>query len=228
MRWLMPVNSWRAFAGEISIIVIGVLIALAAEQLLDDWNWQQRIKAQKSALDEDVAGMWNAMSARTIVQNCVDKRLNELQLVFERRAKGSPLGIVSPIGRPAKWTGSQAALRLATADGSLSHMRFDDKQAYFEVADSYDVFATSNDEERASWRVLQALNEPDRMDDVDWRELRRAFRDATESNRIMKIGLVADRPDSWLTGFKKFPRLPDTDDALDHPFVQDLCRPAVG
>ena len=227
MGWLKPVNTWPAFAGEIATIVIGVLIALGAEQLLDDWNWQRRIEAQKSALDQDVAGMWSAMSARLVVQPCVDKRLDELKLVFERKDRGAPLGIVAAIGRPAKWTGSQAALRMATADGSLSHMKFDDKQAYFGVGDSYDTFATSVDEERTSWRVLQALNEPDNLDEADWRELRRAYREAVESNRIMKIGLVADRPGVWLTAFAKFPRLPDNKDALAHPFVQDLCRPAV-
>lgn len=227
MRWLKPVNSWPAFAGEIAIIVIGVLIALGAEQLLDDWNWQRRIEAQKSALDEDVAGMWSALSARLIVQPCVDRRLEELKLVFARKDRGVPLGIAAPIGRPAKWSGSQAALRMATADGSLSHMKFDDKQAYFGVSESYDTFATSMDEERASWRVLQALNEPGTLDDADWRELRRAYRDASESNRIMKIGLVADRPGVWLTAFSKFPNRQDNKDALAHPFVQELCRPAV-
>ena len=31
----------------------------------------------------------------------------------------------------------------------------------------------------------------------------------------------------WLTAFSKFPNLQDNKDALAHPFVQELCRPAV-
>ena len=33
-----PLHGWREFAGEVGIIVIGVLIALGADQLLNDWH----------------------------------------------------------------------------------------------------------------------------------------------------------------------------------------------
>jgi hypothetical protein len=222
-----PLHGWPELAWQVSIIVIGVLIALAAEQLVDDWSWRRKIQAQRSALDENVSGMWEAMSARVMVQGCVDRRLKELALVLERQERGLPLGIVAPIGRPAVWTGSQAALRMATADGSFSHMRLDDKQPYFDVANSYDTFAPSAAEERASWRVLQSLNQADRLDAVDWREIRGAYRDAVDSNRIMKSNLVAGRPGTWLAAFTKFRRYPDNKDALTLPTVQELCRPAV-
>ena len=32
-----PLHGWRAFTGEVGIIVIGVLIALGAEQIVEDW-----------------------------------------------------------------------------------------------------------------------------------------------------------------------------------------------
>ena len=222
-----PLKGWRQFAAEVGIIVIGVLIALSAEQLVDDWNWKRKIEAQRTALDEDVSGMWGAMSARVVVQRCVDRRLKELALVFERQERGLPLGIHAPIGRPQVWTGSQAALRMATADGSLAHMRLAEKQAYFEVANSYDTFAPSAEEERSSWRVLQALNNPASLDAMDWRELRGAYRNAVDSNRIMASNLAFGRPGTWLTPFAKVPRQPDNREALTLPFVQELCRPAV-
>ena len=33
-----PLHGWRAFAGEVGIIVIGVLIALGAQQLVEAAN----------------------------------------------------------------------------------------------------------------------------------------------------------------------------------------------
>jgi hypothetical protein len=48
-----PLHGWRAFAGEVGIIVVGVLIALAAEQLVEAWRWHQRVAVvRKSIMDE--------------------------------------------------------------------------------------------------------------------------------------------------------------------------------
>ena len=33
-----PLHGWRELIGEVGIIVVGVLIALSAEQLVEGWN----------------------------------------------------------------------------------------------------------------------------------------------------------------------------------------------
>ena len=37
-----PLHGWREFLGEVGIIVIGVLIALGAEQVIEDIRWQEK------------------------------------------------------------------------------------------------------------------------------------------------------------------------------------------
>ena len=46
-----PLHGWREFAGEVGIIVIGVLIALSAEQVVEDWQWHQKLAAAKKSID---------------------------------------------------------------------------------------------------------------------------------------------------------------------------------
>ena len=222
-----PLHAWREFVGEVGIIVIGVLIALGAGQLVDDWNWRGSVEAHRKALDEDVFSLWQSLSARVVLQGCIDKRLKDIEVVFQRHKRGLPLDIVAPIGRPAALKAKQNALRMATADGALSHMNFSDRQAYFDVAGSFEAFAPLAWEERESWRVLQGLNEPASLTAADWSELRKAYRDAVDSNRIMKFNLVAGTPDLWLTAFAKFPRFSPNDEVLRMPFVHELCQPAV-
>jgi hypothetical protein len=222
-----PLHGWREFTGEVGIIVIGVLIALGAEQVVEDLRWRHTIANERKALDADVLDMWTAESARVVIQRCVDSRLGELALVFARHQRGEPLGIIGPIGRPSVWTGSQSALEMATADGSLSHMPLDDKAAYFAVAEAYDAFAPAASEERASWRTLELLDEPESLDEMDWRDLRRGYRDAVDTNRTLKSNLAFDRPDQWLTAFARFGPLPENKEAMAIPWVADLCRPAV-
>src|SRR5437764_545933 len=121
----------REFTGEVGIIVLGVLIALGAEQVIEGWHWRRVIKAERVALSEDVADIWNAMSGRMVVQGCMDQRLTELQTVFDRHNRGQPLGIAGPIGRPSVWSARTTALQIATADQSLSHMSAEAKRDYF-------------------------------------------------------------------------------------------------
>jgi hypothetical protein len=222
-----PLHGWREFAGEVGIIVVGVLIALGAEQVVEEIHWQHTIDAERKALDSDVSDMWGALSARVVIQRCMDNRLNELAVVFARHERGQPLGIVGPIGRPSVWTGGQSAFQIAAADGSLSHMPLKDKTAYFGVVGSYDTYMPIAKEERASWRTFELLDDPAVLDQEDWRELRRAYRDAIDNNRTMKTGLRADVDGEWLTVFKQFPPLPPNKAALTIPAVQELCRSAV-
>lgn len=222
-----PLHGWREFVGEVGIIVLGVLIALGAEQVVEAVHWRHTIDAERQALDADVRDMWNAMSARIVIEKCVDNRLGELGLVFERHERGEPLGIIAPIGRPGVWMGRQSALQMASADQSLSHMSLDDKTAYFQVKESSDEFARSANEERASWRTLELLDNPAALDGGDWRDLRHAYRDAVDSNRTMRFNLMFGRSGQWLTAFERFPHMPDNEEALTGPSVQDLCRPAV-
>ena len=39
-----PVHGWREFGGEVGIIVLGVLLALAAEALIEHTGWRQKVE----------------------------------------------------------------------------------------------------------------------------------------------------------------------------------------
>jgi len=44
-----PLHGWRAFFGEVAIIVFGVLIALAFGQLVDAW-WRDKVSHAEAAM----------------------------------------------------------------------------------------------------------------------------------------------------------------------------------
>ena len=45
-----PLHGWREFAGEVGIIVLGVLIALGFEQVVEDVHWRGEVREAKAAL----------------------------------------------------------------------------------------------------------------------------------------------------------------------------------
>ena len=225
-----PLHGWRQFAGEVGIIVIGVGIALAAEQALERARWKQIVEAEDEALQQEVRDNHAALLVRVMMQPCIDRRLGEIAEVFRRHEAGQPLGLIAPIGRPSNFTGSKTTLEMATADQSLSHMSLSRKQAIFNTYGSYDTFIPVAAEERAGWRALQALDRAASLDQADWRELRKAYDGVVDNNVSMKANLRSDRDGQWLTAFAAFPQ-PDKASLREAlrglPYVQKLCRPAL-
>jgi hypothetical protein len=49
-----PLHGWRELVGEVGIIVIGVLIALGAEQLVEAWHWSKKVEAAKESINFEI------------------------------------------------------------------------------------------------------------------------------------------------------------------------------
>ena len=45
-----PSHGWRDFAGEVGVIVLGVLIALGAQQIVDMWQWRQKVTVVRQSI----------------------------------------------------------------------------------------------------------------------------------------------------------------------------------
>lgn len=218
-----PPHGWPTVWWELLIVTLGVLIALVAQQAVEAWQWRQVVAEESEALDAEVRELWSAMTSRVAVQPCVDRRLADLGAMFARRDAGQAPALTKPVGRPRTFTATQGAMQIAIADGAVSHMPLAQKQRYFAVYSSYDTFLPLAQEERASWRTLQGLNRAATLSDADWRELRRAYDAATDSNITMKFNLASGREGQWLTPFTAFSRQPINRQVLRLPSVRELC-----
>ena len=73
---LRPLHGWRAFAGEVGIIVIGVLIALGAQQIVESIHDRREVDQLRSALRAELAddrARWEHMRAS---DSCTLQRLD--------------------------------------------------------------------------------------------------------------------------------------------------------
>ena len=83
-----PLHGWREFAGEVGIIVLGVLIALGAEQVIETIHAQAEVKQTRTALDAELAYDLAAFEGRIRLDQCARERLNELGSILDRQAHG--------------------------------------------------------------------------------------------------------------------------------------------
>ena len=73
-----PLHGWREFVGEVGIIVIGVLIALGAEQLIERMQWRDKVQETTVQLNAELHR--DAVSAYDwlVVAPCVDGQLHAI------------------------------------------------------------------------------------------------------------------------------------------------------
>lgn len=79
-RWrrFSPSMGWNAFLSEIVIVVLGVVIALAASEAVEGWNWQLKVKDAESRLQGDLAWVFLWSAEKSVSQPCVDAQLESL------------------------------------------------------------------------------------------------------------------------------------------------------
>src|SRR4051812_27371688 len=73
-----PLHGWREFAGEVGIIVIGVLIALGAEQVIETLRWKAEVREARTSLDAQLADAKFSSMERLAYQDCIRRKLDRL------------------------------------------------------------------------------------------------------------------------------------------------------
>jgi hypothetical protein len=77
-------HDWRELAREVAIIVIGVLIALTAEQLVDSWHWRHKVAAATDAMRHEL--LWDdgpQIYQRAAMYPCIAKQLDAIRAAVE-------------------------------------------------------------------------------------------------------------------------------------------------
>ena len=77
-----PLHGWRAFVGEVGIIVIGVLIALGAEQVVEAIHDRQVAEETRASLKGEIEANLGSMQVRAGFEQCIGRRLSEVHAIL--------------------------------------------------------------------------------------------------------------------------------------------------
>ena len=183
-----PVHNWRELLREVGIIVIGVLLALSAEQLVEALHWRHEVEAERQSLRGEVRYNLATAAFRQSQRPCIDARLQQIGEVFRRHAHNEPLGLKGPVARPPFWGATTGSWDIAVAGQALGHMDQTEKLAFSDAFQTYKMFSVLRNEEDADWRKLALLDHPDLLDANDWSRLHETWGDLLGmSNRIHSI-----------------------------------------
>ena len=97
-----PLHCWREFVGEVGIIVIGVLLALGAQQIVEAFNWRREVAGFRDSVREEIGVNLGAYPDRSKQKLCIKARLDELQRWLDSWRAGRPLSLTGRIGVSAR------------------------------------------------------------------------------------------------------------------------------
>ena len=187
-----PLHGWRAFVGEVGIIVLGVLIALAAEQLAETLHWRAEVRDAKLAIHQDMAQSNRVFAYRVAAHDCVARRLDRIGELIEEAAQHqapTSVGDVFPdIGNAL----DKNAWETSRAGQVLQH--FDRKSlglygAYYTQIDNVHEFVMREGDD---WGILRVLRgNPNRLAPSDFTGMRVALMHASFENDII-AGIAQD------------------------------------
>jgi hypothetical protein len=220
-----PLHGWREFVGEVGIIVLGVLIALGAEQVLEAIHWRREADAARAALQVEAADNVSAAAQRLQQQPCITRRLGELAAMLQDHAAGRPIRIHGSVGRPVTYYGSTDAWDVEVASEALSHMSLNEKLALSTAFSNYENMNAVLRLEQTAWLRLDVLNAPDQLEAGDWPALRQAYAEAQSlSDRLQIIAGGVIRGEALGQRPKQ---LEDQPAAVDDA-IRKFCQPIIG
>jgi hypothetical protein len=148
-----PLHGWRALVGEVGIIVVGVLIALGAQQIVEALHWRSEVAQLRSAMRTELS-IDRARTETNLAQNpCMLARLDAI----ERWASTAPQGaLIAGAERPFLWNDHASTWDIAKTSPAATHFSLNEQLSY---AGAYDSIANEQRylfDEQASWADLGA------------------------------------------------------------------------
>src|SRR3982751_6817081 len=92
-----PLHGWREFVGEVGIIVIGVLIALGAESVVEDLHSRADARAFRETIDHEIGMNLFAYDVRSRQFSCDDKHAAALKSWLDRARSGKQVQALWPL-----------------------------------------------------------------------------------------------------------------------------------
>ena len=117
-----PLHGWRAFVGEVAIIVLGVLIALGAEQAVQSIEWRQKVGAAVGDMNNELgSGDGPQAYGRLAMHDCIAMHLSSLRASIERGDRSESRKRIEQFWLPNR-TWDSLAREAATAADVAAHM----------------------------------------------------------------------------------------------------------
>jgi len=178
--------AWRVMLTDFVIVVLGVGVALAAQQMADWWRWKSDVaQAREVIASETALNLFNTI-LRIRSAPCIERRLDQVTDILDAAARTGSLPPVGNIGQAPALAWPRGAWDNVIASQTASHFP---RQQLVNIARLYKAVERAesfNVMEREAWSTLYTMVGPGRrLDPASEAELRKALSTARLANRMI-------------------------------------------
>jgi hypothetical protein len=197
-----PLHGWRALVGEVGIIVLGVLIALGAEQLVQNMHLRAEARDAHEAVRAEVELNMGRLASRSSQKGCVERRIGEIQALLDSAARDGTITTPNWVGRPQFWTMQTVRWEAISQGGRAALLPADELAGYGLL---YNFMRNINGvmaSEQADWAKLRTLEHMQRLTPEMIFDLNATLQDARYMNWRVKRWMVQMQPSEARLGLR--------------------------
>lgn len=118
-----PIHGVREFLKEVGIIVLGVLIAIGAEQMVEALHWGERVREGEAAMRKELTEDDGPQAYQRLTEApCIAAQLQAVERALVAERDGGGLLRLPAVTPPTFFTWDSDAYRQAMASSIISHM----------------------------------------------------------------------------------------------------------
>jgi hypothetical protein len=184
-----PLHGWRAFMGEVGVIVLGVLIALTLEQLVETVHESKIAGEAREAVKAEVRENLWWLQRREQYEPCVRHRLAELNDLVARARRGASVPLVHYIGTlphakitSLRWEANSQAGRASLFSG-------DEQRVLGNMYYTTEQFREAQKEEEVVWAKMRFVQGLEQFAPLDVHDLSIFLAEARYQNWVLLLSI---------------------------------------
>lgn len=185
-----PVHSLREFFAELGVIVLGVLIALAAEQTVEALHWRHEVADAREAMGHEITANLRVLEILRRQDEC---RVRILAGLDEAASGRSALDVAALRARPPISMVRASAWEVAKTGQIASHFPLDQRLRYGRLYDLTDQIAGVIGRDREAWSELVIYLSKTELDAADRKRLAEDVARARYTDQLRGYNLPAIR-----------------------------------
>jgi hypothetical protein len=189
-----PLHGWRMLAGEVGIIVIGVLIALGAQQVVQDFQQRSDANEARLAVRGELEVNMSRLASRAAQKHCLEDRMEEIQALLDKAANKPSITAPGWVGRPQYWSMQTVRWDAIAQSGRAALLPADDLADYGSLYSWMGNINGVMTSEQADWARLRALEHMSSLTPQMIFELNATLQDARYSNWRIKRWMMQMQP----------------------------------
>jgi hypothetical protein len=221
-----PLNGWRAFAGEVGVVVLGVLLALGAQQVAEWVNERSEASETRTTLTGEIQESLAVLELRRAAQPCIDNRLKELRGLVNDWGRTGSFKTPRWVSQATWFAFDTARFEAAQSAGRLALLPSEEQYRYGLVVESLRTFRDIQKRETDAWSILRMLQSgPEVLSASDRTAVRVALQDASTLNHFAQISVGQTLPQAEAFGWR--PDMKRVQERMGLAWKDGKFRPSV-